>query len=74
MSSEMEKNCSKSFSDASSNSSDIEEEVTKQVITLKPFDVEPRKAIPKKKILLEKENSCEEEINLTAQDRTGNID
>ena len=45
----MEKNCSKSFSDASSDSSDIEEEVTKQVITLKPFDMEPRKAIPKKK-------------------------
>ena len=74
MSSEVEKNCSKSFSDASSNSSDIKEEVTKQVITLKQFDMEPPKAILKKKILLEKENSCEEEINLTAQDRTGNID
>ena len=55
MSSEVEKNCSKSFSDASSNSSDIKEEVTKQVITLKPFDMEPPKAILQKKILLEKE-------------------
>ena len=68
------KNCSKSFSDASSNSLDIEEEVTKQINTLKPFDMEPRKAIPKKHFVSEKENNCEEEINLTPQDRIGNID
>ena len=42
----MEKNCSKFFSDSSSNSSDIEEEVTKQINMLKPFDMEPRNAIP----------------------------
>ena len=70
----MEKNCSKSFSDASSNSSDIEEEVIKQINTLKPFDMEPCKAIPKKQIIPEKENHCEEEINLIPQDRIGNID
>ena len=42
----MEKNCSKSFTDSSSNSSDIEEEVTKQINMLKSFDMEPRNAIP----------------------------
>ena len=41
------KNCSKSFSDAS-NSSDNEEEIIKYIKTLKPFKMEPRKAIPKK--------------------------
>ena len=58
----------KSFSDATRNSSDIEEEVTKQTNTFKPFDMEPRKAIPRKDFVLEKENNCEEEINLTRQD------
>ena len=58
----------KSFSDATRNSSDIEEEVLKQTNTFKPFDMEPRKAIPKKDFVLEKENNCEEEINLTRQD------
>ena len=58
----------KSFSDATRNSSDIEEEVIKQTNTFKPFDMEPRKAIPKKDFVLEKENNCEEEINLTRQD------
>ena len=57
----------KSFSDATRNSSDIEEEVIKQTNTFKPFDMEPRKAIPKKDFVLEKENNCEEEINLTRQ-------
>ena len=57
-----------SFSDASSSSVDIEEEVTKQTNTFKPFDMEPRKAIPKKYFALEKENNCQEEINLTRQD------
>ena len=37
-----EKNCSKSFSDAS-NSSDIEEDIIKQINTPKPFNMEPRK-------------------------------
>ena len=69
----MEKNCSKSFSDASS-SSDIEEEITQQISMLKPFDMEPRNATPKKHFVLEEENDCEEEINLTLQDRIGNID
>ena len=36
-------NRSKSFSDAS-NSSDIKEEIIKQINTLKPFDMEPRNA------------------------------
>ena len=58
----------KSFLDATRNSSDIEEEVIKQTNTFKPFDMEPRKAIPKKDFVLEKENNCEEEINLTRQD------
>ena len=70
----MGKNCSKSFSDSSSNSSDIEEEVTKQINMLKPFDMEPRNAIPQKHFVSEKENNCEEEINLAPQDRIGNID
>ena len=41
----MEKNCSKSFSDAS-NSSDIEKEIIEQINTLEPLDIETRKAIP----------------------------
>ena len=54
ISSNMEKNCSKSFSDASTNSSDIKEEVTKQINTLKLFDMEPHKAIPEKHCVSEK--------------------
>ena len=54
----MEKNSSKSFSDAS-NSSDIEEEIIKQIKTLKPFDMEPRKAISKKHFVPEEGNNCE---------------
>ena len=50
----MEKNCSKSFSDASTNSSDIKEEVTKQINMLKLFDMEPHKAIPEKHCVSEK--------------------
>ena len=41
---------------------------------LKPFDIEPRKDILKKSFVSEEEYSCEEEINLTPQDRIGNID
>ena len=41
---------------------------------LKPFDMEPRKAVPKKHSASEKENNYEEEIDLTAQDRIGKID
>ena len=63
----------KTFSDTSI-SSDIEEEITKQISTLKPFDMEPCKAIPKKYFLLVEEIRCKEEINLTPQDRIGNID
>ena len=36
--------------------------------------MEPRKAIRKKHFVLEEENNCEEEINLTPQDRIGNTD
>ena len=46
----MEKSCSKQFFYAR-RSSDIEEEVIKQINTLKPFNMEPRKAIPIKNIL-----------------------
>ena len=46
----------------------------KQINTLKPFDMEPRKAIRKKHFVLEEQNNCEEEINLTPQDRIGNTD
>ena len=68
------KNCSKYFSDAS-KSSDVKEEIIKQVNMLKPFDMEPRKAVPKKPLVWEEEeNNCKEEINLTPQDRIGNID
>ena len=35
--------------------------------------MEPRNAIPKKLFVLEEQNNCEEEINLTPLDRTGNI-
>ena len=69
----MEKNCSKSFSDAS-NSSDIEEEIIKEMTTLKPFDMESRKAITKKHFVSEAESNCEQEINLTQQDRTSKTD
>ena len=67
------KNCSKSFSDVR-NSSDIEEEIIKQINMLKPFGMEPPKAIPKKLFVSEEENNCKEEINLTLQNRIGNID
>ena len=67
-----EKNCSKYFSDASSNSSDVKGEVITQINTLKPFDTEPCMAIPEKHFILEKENNCEEEINSTPQHRIGN--
>ena len=73
VSSNMEKNCSKSFSDVK-NSSDIEQQIIKQINTLKPFNIEPRKAIPNKSFVSEEENNCEEKINLTLQDRIGNID
>ena len=66
-SSDLEKNCSKSFLNAS-NSSDIKEEIIKQLKKSKPFNMEPRKAIPKKYFVLEEENACEDEINLTQQD------
>ena len=39
----------------------------------RPFDMGPRKAIPKKPFVSEGKNNCEEEINLTPQDRIGNI-
>ena len=42
--------------------------------TLKPFDMELRKAIPKKLFVSEEENNCQEELNLTPQDKIGNID
>ena len=52
----------------------IKEEIIKQINTLKPFDMEPRKALPKKKkFASEEENNCEEEINLTPQYRIDNI-
>ena len=54
ISSDIKKNCSKPFSHTSSNSLDIEEEVTKQINTLKPFDMEPRKVIPQKHFVSEK--------------------
>ena len=65
-------NRSKSFSDAS-NSSDIKEEIIKQINTLKPFDMEPRNAT-KWHFVLEEEYNCEEEINLAPQDTTNNMD
>ena len=67
-------NCAKSFLDASSNSSNIEEEVTKQINKLKPFNMDPRKAISEKHFVSDKGNNCEEEINLIPQDRIGDID
>ena len=36
--------------------------------------MEPRKAIPKEHFVLDEENNCEEEINLTTQDRISNND
>ena len=40
----------------------------------KPFDMEPRKATPKKYFVSEEENDCEEESNLTPHGRISNID
>ena len=68
----MEKNCSKSFSNAS-NYSDIKEKIIKQLNTLKRFNMEPPRAIPKKHFVSEEENNCEK-INLTPQDRISNTD
>ena len=48
----------KFFSNAS-NSSNVEEEIIKQINTLKPFNVEPQKAITKKPFASEEENNCE---------------
>ena len=56
----MEKNCPKSFSDAS-DSLDVKEDIIKQVNMLKTFDMEPGKAVPKKPFVSEVENNCEEE-------------
>ena len=70
MSSDNEKNCSKHFSDAS-NSSDIEEEVIKQINMLKPFNIN---VIRKKYFVSQEENNCEGEIDLISQNRIGNID
>ena len=36
--------------------------------------MEPRKAISKKPFVSGEENNCEKEIDLTPQDRIGNID
>ena len=36
--------------------------------------MEPCNAIPKKHFVSEEENNCQREINLTPQDRIGNID
>ena len=40
---------------------------------LKPFDMEPRKAISKKPFVSKEKSNREEEINLTPQGRIGNI-
>ena len=68
----MERECSKSFSDAS-DSSNTEEEIIKQINILKPLNMEPCKAVPKKPFVSEEETNCEGEINLTPQDKIGNI-
>ena len=73
ISSYVEKNGSKSFSDIN-NASDIEEEIIKQINTLKPFDMEPYKDIPKKNFALEEENKRQQKINLAPLDRIVNID
>ena len=56
------------------NSSDIEEEIIKQINKLKTFNMEPPKSIAQKHLVSEEENNCEEEINFASQDRIGNID
>ena len=61
------------FFDAN-NSSNIEEEIIKQISKLKPFDMEPCKVIPKKLFVSKEQNNCEEEISLTPQDRIDDID
>ena len=68
----MEKNY-QFFPDAS-NSSNIKEEIIQQINKLKPLDMEPCKAIPKKLFVLKEQNNCKEEISLTPQDRIGDID
>ena len=72
ISSDIEKKFSKFLFDAS-NSTDIKEEIIKQINKLKPLHMELGKAIPKEPFLSEEENNCEEEINLTPQDRIVNI-
>ena len=63
-----------SFFFYASNSSNIEEEIIKQINKLKPLDMEPCKAIPKKRFVSKEQNNCEEKISLTPQDRSGDID
>ena len=46
-------------------------QISKQINTLKLFDMEPRKA--KKHFVSEEEINCEEELNLTPEDRIDNI-
>ena len=60
---QIKKNCSKSFSDLS-NSSDVKEQIIKQINTLKPFKMELHKAIPKKPFVSEEENNCKKDIDL----------
>ena len=47
--------------------------VIKQINTMKPFNMQPRAAVPYKTFVMEEENNFEEEISLASQDLIGNI-
>lgn len=61
----MEKNCQKFTSDTS-NFSDIEKYLIKQLNTLKQFDMKPRKVIPKNIFCIIRKNNYEKEMNITS--------
>ena len=59
--SDMEESCSKSLSDAS-NSSDIKEEIIKQINMLKPFDMELLNTIPKQHFVSKKKITMKKKL------------
>ena len=52
----------------------MKEKIIKQINMLKPFNMKPRQAISINHFVSEEENNCQEEINLTPQNRIGNTD
>ena len=71
---DIERKCLNKLAKLRSSEPFIHLQIIIQINTLKLFDTEPCKAIPKKNFVSEEANNCEEKINLAPQDRIGNID